>query len=420
MAEAGHTVVGVDTNADKVATIRSGQFDLERDYGSRAGKLIQSGQVVVTTNFDELAQADFISICVPTPLDGMKTPDLSYVRSATVEISRRLRPGQTVVLESTTFPGTTADLVRPILEESGLHAGVDFYLAYSPERVDPGNPHFDTQSTPKVVGADDQTSLQKIVDFYGSFIENVVPVTGTKTAEMTKLLENTFRAVNIAFVNELSIMCERLDINVWEVIDAAKTKPFGFMPFYPGPGIGGHCIPLDPLYLSWKAKSVNFFSRFIETAADINNNMPRHVVEKIIRMLGTAGVPGHLAKVLLLGMSYKPDVADYRESPSYEVMELLLHEGVQVAYHDPYVPSLPIGKHVMESVSLSDIEAYDCIVALVRHSAFDVSDIASRAKLIFDTRNMFQGIDGPIVRLGDGTRSQQSHGDGKHVVPLRG
>ena len=403
MAESGHTVVGIDVNKDKVEAILAGNFALERDYGRRAAKLIKDGRVLVTTDFDGLTKADFISVCVPTPLDSMKTPDLTFVQAATHEIARRLRPGQAVVLESTTYPGTTSDLVRPILEQSGLKVGVDFFLGFSPERLDPGNPTHDTKSTPKVVGADDERSLELIRDFYGTFIDHVVPVTGTKAAEMTKLLENTFRAVNIAFVNELSIMCERLGINVWEVIEAAKTKPFGFMPFYPGPGIGGHCIPLDPLYLSWKAKSVNFFSRFIETAADINNNMPRHVVEKVVRLLGTAGVPAQRARVLLLGMSYKPDVADYRESPSYEVLELLLDERIQVAYHDPHVPSVRVRGQVLEDSGLGDLDQYDCVIALVRHSQFDIKGIAARARLIFDTRNIFSGIAGPIVRLGDGT-----------------
>jgi len=404
MCEAGHQVFGFDVSRAKVTDVVNGAVDIGGDYSSRVQAAIRSGSLVVTWDPEVLQRADFISLCVPTPLDHMKTPDLTFIQSAAEQMSRWLRTGQTIILESTTYPGTTEDLVRPILEQGGLRAGADFYLAYSPERVDPGNKRFDTSTTPKVVGADDLVSLGKAVTHYETFVHEVVPVRSTRAAEMTKLLENTFRAVNIAFVNEMAIMCERLGIDVWEVVEAASTKPFGFMPFFPGPGIGGHCIPLDPLYLSWKAKSVNFFSRFIETAADVNNNMPRYVVDKVLRLLGTSGVPLRLAHVLVLGVSYKPDVSDYRESPGHEILELLLAEGLDVDYHDPHIPDIRLGSgREVKGVGLSELSSYDCVVATVGHSVLDLSDIAARARLIFDARNMFSGHSGNIVRLGDGT-----------------
>jgi UDP-N-acetyl-D-glucosamine dehydrogenase len=403
MARAGHRAIGVDVNPEKIASLLSGEADLEKEQMAELGRLVQAGTVTLTTSFAAAAEAEFVSICVPTPLDAMKTPDLRFVVAAAEATGRYLRPGQTVILESTTYPGTTEDLVRPILESSGLRAGRDFYLGYSPERVDPGNTRYSIRNTPKVVGADDRESLERICSFYGSFIERIVPLPSSRAAEMTKLLENTFRAVNIAFINEMAIMAERLEINIWEVIGAAGTKPFGFMPFYPGPGIGGHCIPLDPLYLSWKAKSVNFFSRFIDTAADVNNNMPHHVRDRVLRIAGQLGKRPGAIRLLLLGVAYKPDVRDARESPGRELFELLQNEGLHVEYHDPLVPTLAVAGRMRTSTALDRLEEFDCVVALVRHSAFDLADIQRRARLIYDTRNMFPGTAENVLRLGDGT-----------------
>lgn len=391
-ATAGLSVVGVDVNPQKVATIQRGDSyvrDVPRD---RVSALVRSGFLSATTDFGVLEDQDAIIICVPTPLSKTKDPDLSLVVSATTEISRRLRPGQLVVLESTTYPGTTEELILPTLEESGLKVGDEFFLAFSPERVDPGNENWNTRNTPKIIGGTTPICTGIAEALYARAVEKVIPVSSTRTAEMVKLLENTFRSVNIGLVNEVALMCDRLGIDVWEVIDAAATKPFGFMPFYPGPGLGGHCIPIDPLYLSWKLKTLNYRARFIELAGEVNSAMPYYVVNKIQDALNDREKSIKGSRVLLLGMSYKRDIDDVRESPALDILRILEKKGAEVMYHDPLVPELDLDGVAHQSQPLEKaLKSADCTVIVTNHSQFDIQEIVAGARLVIDTRNATEG-----------------------------
>jgi UDP-N-acetyl-D-glucosamine dehydrogenase len=398
-AEAGFTVTPVDLDASKVESIRRGESYIPDVPGERLAAVVSSGHLAATTDFAVLAGADAISICVPTPLRKTKDPDLSYVVAAVEQVARYLRAGQLVVLESTTYPGTTEEIARPMLERGGLEAGRDFYLAFSPERVDPANPDWHTGNTPKVVGGSDRASTDVACALYQQIVTTTVPVSSTSVAEMVKLLENTFRAVNIGLVNELALMCRQMNIDVWEVIDAARTKPFGFMAFYPGPGLGGHCIPVDPFYLSWKARQSGFESRFIELAGHINASMPRYVLERIADALNSVGKPIKGSRVHLYGMAYKGNVGDYRESPAIDIARLLQERGASVSYSDPHVPVVDEHGFVMhatpESAALD--AGIDCAVIVTAHRAFDYDALVARAPLIVDTRNALKGRDAAHV-----------------------
>jgi UDP-N-acetyl-D-glucosamine dehydrogenase len=390
--EGSFHVTGFDVDPEKTARLERGESYIRHIGAERVAKAFSNGKIAATTDFDRLSECDAILVCVPTPLGEHREPDLSYVRMTAEQIAKRLRPGQLVVLESTTYPGTTREVMLPRLEESGLRCGTDFFLAFSPEREDPGNPQFHTQNIPKVVGGIDEPSRETALELYGAVIETVVAVSSPEVAEASKLLENIFRAVNIALVNEMKIVLDRMGIDVWEVIEAAKTKPFGFMPFYPGPGLGGHCIPLDPYYLSWKAAEHGVWARFIELAGEVNTGMPRYVIEKTARALNDHGRSVKGSKVLVLGLSYKPDIDDDRESPSFELIELLQELGAEVQYCDPYVPvARPGRKHDLglESVPCTPEEfaRHDAILVSTPHSQFRDGELYRDAKLVIDTRN---------------------------------
>ncbi|MCE2540266.1 MAG: nucleotide sugar dehydrogenase, partial [Acidobacteria bacterium] len=363
-ARAGLTAVGFDVDAERTAAIARGESYIGDVPGNELQRAVETGALTATTDFAELAGVDTINICVPTPLRKTRDPDLSYVVAAVDQVAAHLRPGQLVVLESTTYPGTVDEVVRPRLEAAGLRAGADFFLAFSPERVDPGSTEWTTRNIPKVVGGVDARSTEAAAALYGLIVETVVPVSSPRVAEMVKLLENTYRAVNIGLVNELAMMCRELDVDVWEVIDAAKTKPFGFMPFYPGPGLGGHCIPIDPFYLSWKARQSGFESRFIELAGQVNGGMPRYVVERIAEALNSRSRAVRGSRVHLLGMAYKPGVSDVRESPAIDVADLLQRRGAVVSYSDPFVPALREGSVALDRVAVERAlaEGIDCAV----------------------------------------------------------
>ncbi len=391
----GADVMGFDVDPSKIEAIAAGKTYIEHIPDSTISEMVQSGRFSATTDLSRLSEPDAILIAVPTPLNKMREPDLSYVEKSCEAIAQRLRKGQLVVLESTTYPGTTREVMLPILEKgSGLKVGEDFMLAYSPEREDPGRKDFSTKTIPKVVGGIDQASLERAIEVYRVAIDTVVPVSCCDAAEACKILENTYRSVNIALVNELKMLFDRMGIDVWEVIDAAKTKPFGFTPFYPGPGLGGHCIPIDPFYLTWKAREFEQPTRFIELAGEINTAMPEWVVSKVMHALNDHGKALNGSKVLLLGMAYKPDVDDDRESPSYKLMDLLTNRGAEVDYHDPHVPEIGhkreypqyIGKKSVELTS-ERIGQYDCVLVSTNHKAVDYSLICSNASLIVDTRN---------------------------------
>lgn len=401
-AEAGFQVTGIDVDVQKVAQANQGESYIPDVPSSSLQKFIEAGQLRFTSDFSALNDIDAISICVPTPLGKTRDPDISYILSATQQIRKHLHPGQLVVLESTTYPGTTDEVVLPELEAAGLCVGTDFFLAFSPERIDPGNPHFGTHNTPKVVGGVTADCTELAQAFYGAAIEKIVPVSSARVAEMTKLLENTFRAVNIGLVNEIAIICEKLTINVWEVIDAAATKPFGFMRFLPGPGLGGHCIPVDPHYLSWKLKTLDYTARFIELAAEINNSMPHYVVSKISEALNEQRRSFNGATILVLGVAYKRNVGDVRESPALDIIQALLLRKAIVLYNDEYIPSLNLRDRVLHSQPLSSglLQAADCVVLVADHSYYDISWIVREARCVVDTRNMTQGYnDKHIWRL---------------------
>lgn len=391
--EAGFRVVGFDVDPEKVAKLERGESYIRHIGTQRLSTAVQSGRFTATTDFDGLAQCDAILICVPTPLGHHREPDLSYVHKTAEEVAKRLRPGQLVVLESTTYPGTTDEEVLPRLEASGLKLGSDFLLAFSPEREDPGNPSFSTRTIPKVVGGVDAASTEVAAALYGSVIEKVIPVSTSRVAEASKLLENIYRSVNIALVNELKMTFDRMNIDIWEVIDAAKSKPFGFTPFYPGPGLGGHCIPLDPFYLSWKAAEYGSWTRFIELAGQINTQMPQYVVSKVAEGLNDLGKSVRGAKVLVLGLAYKPNIDDDRESPSYELLELLNGMGAEVAYCDPFfAEARPVRKHDLKLRSTpctaEAFAAYDAVVVSTAHDAFKDMSLYAKVPLVVDTRNV--------------------------------
>jgi UDP-N-acetyl-D-glucosamine dehydrogenase len=401
LARAGLHVVGVDLDASKVQSLARGESYIEDVPTAEVAPLVRSGHLTASTSFDALASVDGVSICVPTPLRKTGDPDLSFILSAVQALRPVLHRGMLVILESTTYPGTTREMLLPEMESGGLKVGTDLFLAFSPERVDPGRKDWTTENTPKVVGGITPACTSAAAAMYSTAMKSIVPVTTAEVAEMTKLLENTFRAVNIALVNEMALMCERLGVDVWEVIRAASTKPFGFMKFTPGPGLGGHCIPIDPLYLSWKLKSVKYTARMIELASEINTNMPRYVVQRVQDLLNGHGKALHGSSLLVLGVAYKPDVSDLRESPALDVIGLLRAKGARVAYFDPYVAGLEHEGWELTSVPdlLKAAHAADCVIVVTNHSSIDYAAVAREASLIFDSRDAFAaaGVHDPKV-----------------------
>lgn len=388
-AKVGYRVLGIEQNPLRAERVNLADNYIADVKDEDLKQVVSSGNLEAVLSFDRIPEMDAIVICVPTPLTKNLTPNLSYIENVTQGIARYLRPGQLVTLESTTYPGTTDEVIRPVLEQtSGLRQGEDFFLAHSPERVDPGNQRYTTKNTSKVVGASDPNSLEVATLFYQQTIEQVVPVSSAKTAELVKVFENTFRAVNIALVNELAMLCDRMDINVWEVLDAANTKPFGIMPFYPGPGVGGHCIPIDPHYLEWKAKEVNFNTHFIALAGEINRQMPTFVREKMRRVLNNLGIAPAKAKILVMGVAYKKDIGDWRESAAIALIGCLLEDKVTITYHDPYVPAIEVAGQSFNSVELTDniIEAVELVIIATDHSNIDYIALVEKAKAILDTR----------------------------------
>jgi UDP-N-acetyl-D-glucosamine dehydrogenase len=392
MAEAGFDVVGIETDERKVDAIRRGESYIQDVSNTLISRLITHGKLRVTQDFSVLGEVQAVSICVPTPLRKTGDPDLSFILNATDDLAKYMHSGMVVVLESTTYPGTTREILLPHLgDERGLRVGEDFFLAFSPERVDPGRKDWTTYNTPKVIGGITPTCTEVAATWYKQALETVVPVSSTEVAEMTKLLENTFRMINIGLVNEMAIMCNRLGMDVWEVIDAAATKPFGFMKFTPGPGLGGHCIPIDPLYLSWKLRGLQYSARFIELASEINTGMPRYVVSKVQDALNEKSKPVKGSRVLVLGAAYKPDIDDLRESPALDVIGLLKQKKAVVSYHDPYIPHIQHDGWTLERVSdlMSAVREADCVVIITNHSNYDYATILEAANLILDTRNVF-------------------------------
>jgi UDP-N-acetyl-D-glucosamine dehydrogenase len=393
-AQNGLKVIGFDIAEKKVDLVNAGKSDIG-DVTSKQVKLqVDSGMLTATADFSKLKGVDAVAICVPTPLSKTKDPDVTFILSAVEQVQKYLHTGMLVILESTTYPGTTEELILPQLESTGLKVGRDFYLAFSPERIDPGNESFGTANTPRVVGGVTPKCRKVAKEFYLCIINNVFDVSSTKAAEMVKLLENTFRSVNIGLVNEVALMCDRLGLNVWEIIDAAASKPFGFMPFYPGPGLGGHCIPIDPHYLSWKLKSLNYYARFIELAGDINSRMPEYVVDRIIRQLNDNGQVLNGSKILILGVAYKKDISDVRESPALDVITLLKQRGAKVVYNDPYVPLVKFDTGDMKSTKLTKelLSSAICTVIVTNHSDYDYEMIVANSNLVFDTRNATKHI----------------------------
>ena len=402
VALAGLDVIGFEISEKKVRLINQGKSDIGDVDDATLAPLVKSGKVKATLDPMMLAQADCVAICVPTPLSKTKDPDVSFIVAAVETVKPHLHRDMLIVLESTTYPGTTEELIRPKLEESGLKAGIDFYLAFSPERVDPGNAKFGTKNTPRIVGGTTAQCTRMAKIFYSNFLDHVVTVSSTQAAETVKLLENTFRSVNIGLVNEVAQMCDRLNLDVWEIIDAAATKPFGFMPFYPGPGLGGHCIPIDPHYWSWKLKSLNYYARFIELAGDINSHMPEYVVDRIARALNDEGKALKGSEILVLGVAYKRDISDVRESPSLDVIRLLHVRGAKVAYADPHVASVRMEDgSLMEATPLSDgvLAKSDCVAILTDHSEFDYNNICAKAHMVFDSRNATKHVPKGVGRV---------------------
>jgi UDP-N-acetyl-D-glucosamine dehydrogenase len=394
---AGYPVTGFDLDPEKVRKLKTGRSYIKHISPERVAELVGTGRFTPTTDPACFADADAIVICVPTPLTEAREPDLSYVTGTGETIRRFLRPGQLVVLESTTFPGTTDDLLRPILEESGLRAGRDFFLAFSPEREDPGNLHYSTRNIPKVIGGLDREARDLAVALYKPVVSGVVAVSSTRVAEACKILENTYRAVNIALVNELKIVFDAMGIDVWEVIAAARTKPFGFQAFYPGPGLGGHCIPIDPFYLTWAARKYGVHTRFIELAGEINTAMPQHVVNRVAEALNEQAKPVKDSRVCILGVAYKKDVDDPRESPAFPIMELLKQRGARVSYNDPHIPGLPPMRHHnirLHSEPLTEefLAVQDCVLIVTDHSAYNYDWIVRHSALVVDTRNATAGV----------------------------
>ena len=391
MGRAGHRVIGIDISAEKVALINSGESYIPDVPTEHVKTLVEQGLMEATRDFSRVAEADAVAICVPTPLNETKEPDISFMVDAARAIAPHLHEDVLVTLESTTYPGTTEEVIQPILEVDGLVVGENLFLAFSPERVDPGNPVYQTRNTPKVIGGVTQACTEHACALYGRYVDTVVPVSSTRVAEMTKLLENTFRGVNIALVNELLMLCDRMGINLWEVIDAAKTKPFGFMPFYPGPGLGGHCIPIDPFYLSWKAREFDFRTEFIDLSGRINENMPYYVVNRLMEAMNRQRKPLADSRVLVLGVAYKADIDDMRESPAILITELLLDKEADVVYHDPFVSRFVVGGREIEHVDLTQesVAAADVVLIITAHRGVDYGLVARSASLVFDTRNVY-------------------------------
>jgi UDP-N-acetyl-D-glucosamine dehydrogenase len=399
-ADAGYQVTGIDLSEGKVARVNAGDSYIGDVPSSALAPLARSGKLRATTDFSVIRDLDTVNICVPTPLRKTKDPDMSYIVAACEEIARYFHPGILVILESTTYPGTTDELVLPMLEKSGLKVGKDFFLCFSPERVDPGNAKFQTKNIPKVVGGTTPACTALGHLFYSQALETVVPVTSTQVAEMVKLLENTFRMINIGLANEMAIMCNGMGINVWEVIEAAATKPFGFMPFYPGPGLGGHCIPIDPFYLSWKTKQAGIEARFIELAGYINGQMPHFVVTKVQDALNDIGKPVKGSKIHIYGVSYKRDIEDVRESPALDVIHLLQKRGASISFSDPHVPQIRLENETLLTEDSAALKTADCVVIVTDHSAFDYKALVEQANLIVDTRNALKNFKSDkIVRL---------------------
>ena len=401
-ARAGFDVTGFDVDAAKVSDINAGRSYIPDVPQHELAEVVAAGRLRATTDMRQLEDMDVADICVPTPLRKTKDPDLSYVVQALEGVAAALKVGQLIILESTTYPGTTDEVALPMLEAGGLKADIDFFLAFSPERVDPGNPTYLTRNIPKIVGGHGQSSSAAATELYSQIVSTVVPVTSTRVAEMVKLLENTFRAVNIGLVNEIALMSHRMDIDVWEVIDAAKTKPFGFMPFYPGPGLGGHCIPIDPFYLSWKARQSGFECRFIELAGHINSSMPEYVVERVVDALNDSRKAVNGSRIHIFGVAYKRDVNDMRESPALDILELLSRRGARISYTDPWVPQLKHDKQTLSSVDLAAALAAkpDCAVICTDHTDFDYHALVASGTLIVDTRNALKSHQGSnIFRL---------------------
>jgi UDP-N-acetyl-D-glucosamine dehydrogenase len=395
----GFAVTGIDVSASKVAQINAGTSYIQDVPTAEVSALVAAGKLSATTDFSAITGLDTIDICVPTPLRKTKDPDMSFVVAAAEEVAKYLHPGMLITLESTTYPGTTEELLLPMFEKTGLKAGKDFFLCFSPERVDPGNPKFQTKNIPKVIGGITPACTAVGAHFYRQALDTVVPAGSTVTAEMVKLLENTFRMINIGLVNELAVMCDRMGINVWEVIDAAATKPFGYMPFYPGPGLGGHCIPIDPFYLSWKSKQAGFEARFIELAGEVNGQMPRYVVERVQNALNDVEKPLKGSRVHVLGVAYKRDIDDVRESPALDVIHLLGRRGARVSYTDPFVASVNVEGERMESTPLDEaLSQADIVVVVTDHKSFNYAEVASKAKLVFDARNAMKGISAANIR----------------------
>jgi len=400
-ADAGFSVTGIDVQHSKVDELNAGCSYIQDVSGSVVQRHVDSGRLGATTDFSVIAELDTINIAVPTPLRKTKDPDMTYVVSAAEQVAKYIHPGMLVILESTTYPGTTEELLLPMFDKGGLKVGEDFFLCFSPERVDPGNPQYHTRNIPKVVGGITRACTDMGALLYSQALESVVPVSSTSVAEMVKLLENTFRMINIGLVNEMAMMCDRMGINVWEIIDAAATKPFGFMPFYPGPGLGGHCIPIDPFYLSWKTKQAGIEARFIDLAGYINGQMPRFVVDKIQAALNTQAKPLMGSHVHVAGVAYKRNIDDLRESPALDIILLLEQRGAQVTYTDPYIPALRLNGHCLTSTNLQENAAIaDCVVIVTDHKAFDYSALVDNARLIIDTRNALKSrMSQKIVRL---------------------
>jgi len=392
LCDAGCRVIGFDVDSKKTGALNAGKSYIRHIDAAWIQQVVSEGRFQPTTDFSRLCEADCISICVPTPVDAHQAPDLQHVVATTEQIRASLRPGQLIILESTTYPGTTTEVLLPKLSETGLRVGEDFFLVFSPEREDPGNPTYSIRNIPKVIGGVTPQCTELGALFYGLIFERIVRVSSPAAAELTKLLENIFRGVNIALVNELKMLCDRMGIDVWEVIDAAATKPFGFMPFYPGPGLGGHCIPIDPFYLSWKAREYDFTTQFVELAGQINTAMPKYVVTKTMEALNERGKPAKGSRILLLGAAYKKDVDDIRESPSIRLIQILKDLGAHVDYNDPYIPEIKPGRHhdlAMNSVPLTaeNLRGYDCVLISTAHSSYDIEFIVEHAALIVDTRN---------------------------------
>jgi UDP-N-acetyl-D-glucosamine dehydrogenase len=407
IASAGFRVVGIDLDQNKIATLKAGKSYIGDVSDKTIAEAMKTRRFTQTLDFNSLRDVDSVSICVPTPLSKSRDPDISFILSATKQIREYLHAGQLIVLESTTYPGTTAELVLPELESSGLRVGKDFFLAFSPERIDPGNTAFNTRNTPKIVGGITAQCAEIASVFYSQFIERVIAVSSSKCAEMVKLLENTFRSVNIGMVNELALMCDVLGVDVYEVIDAAATKPFGFIPFYPGPGLGGHCIPIDPHYLAWKLKALNFQARFIGLAAEINGKMPTVVTTMVGEGLNRFSKSIRGSKILVLGVAYKKNVSDCRESPALDVMRMLIEKGAVLSYSDPFVATLRMNGQTLKSVDLTsaNIASQDCIIILTDHGTYDFQMIIAAAKLVVDTRNAtkdLQQFKDKIIKLGAG------------------